>query len=62
MPANPSAVCCSTMTSEAPGYLAEMMSRSVLASLKLGGFGVQFRGSVLTWGIWRGGFLQPMKL
>ena len=47
---------------EALGYLAEMMSRCVLASSKLGGFGVQFRGSVLTWGIWRGGFLQPMKL
>ena len=61
MPANPSAVCCSTMTSEAPGYLAEMMSRCV-ASLKLGGFGVQFRGSVLRWGIWRGGFLERMKL
>ena len=26
MPANPSAVCCSTMTSEAPGNLAEKMS------------------------------------
>ena len=62
MLANTSAVCCSTMTSEAPGYLAEIMSQCVLASLSLRLQSSVFRGSVSMWGIRQGGFLQSMKL